>query len=171
MKIPFDTSNLELDCGASYRLLTLDSSSIFNLASDPNRVRFRIYESDTSNGSGEYEQTVSQNLILEIDSLKSDLPEWIHLYLDMATASLGLDLKPDKADRTSSAPMDFHSRLLDGQGKLYEMMKSNNCQPRLIDDFENHLLSAKQGSQEPLAAQIEMTLFRLYALLQLWHGK
>jgi hypothetical protein len=171
IKIPFDTSNLELDCGASYRLLTLDSSSIFNLTSDPNRVRFRIYESDTSNGSGEYAQTVSKNLILEIDSLKSDLPERMHLYLDMATASLGLNLKHDKTDITSSAPMDFYSRLLDGQDKLFEMMRSNKYQQRLIDDFENHLLSAQQESQEPLAAQIEMTLFRLYALLQLWQGK
>ncbi len=171
VKIPFDTANLELECGASYQLLTLDSSGIYNLAADPNRVKFHIYEFDTSNGSSQYEQTARQNLILEIDSLKSYLPERMNLYLDMATASLALDLNPDNTDRTLSTPIDFHNRLLVGQGKLFEMMKNNNCQPKLIDDFENHLLSAKQESQEPLTTQTEMTLFRLYALLQMWQGK
>ncbi|PKM77261.1 MAG: hypothetical protein CVU90_08115 [Firmicutes bacterium HGW-Firmicutes-15] len=171
VKIPFDTDNLELECGASYQLLTLDSSGIYNLVTDQNRVKFHIYELDTRNGSCQHEQTARQNLILEIDSLKSDLPDRMHLYLDMAAASLGLDLWPGKPDRASSAPMDFNSRLLGGQGKLYEMMKSNECQQRLLDDFENHLIASNRQSQEPLITQIELTLFRLYALLQLWKGK
>jgi hypothetical protein len=170
VKIPFDTANLELNTRGTYRIFTLDSSSIYNLASDQYRVKFHIYESDTSNGSSQYGQTASQNLILEIDSFKSDLPKRMHLYLDMAAASLRLDLKPVKEYRTPSSPVEFHGRLLADQRKLFDLMKSNNYHPKLIDDFENHLLSAKQESKD-LTDQIELTLFRLYALLQLWRGK
>jgi hypothetical protein len=171
VKIPFDTANLELEYGANYQLLTLNSSSMYNLTTDPDRVKFNIYELDISHGSNHYEQTTGSNLILGIDSLKSDLPERIHLYLDMATATLGLDLKSDRVDGNSCAQLDFHSRLLSGQGKLYEMLKSNNAQHKLIDDFENHLLSANPESQTPLTDQTELISFRLYALLQLWQGK
>jgi len=167
VKIPFDTANLELEYGANYQLLTLNSSGMYNLTNDPDRVKFNIYELDNSHGS----QTTGSNLILAIDSLKSDLPERMQLYLDMATATLSLEINSDKIDRISFAELDFHSRLLSGQGKIYEMLKSNNAQHKLIADFENHLLYANPESQTHLTDQTELILFRLYALLQLWQGK
>jgi hypothetical protein len=169
VKIPFDTVNFELKCGASYQLLTLDSSGIYNLAAEPSRINLRIYESGISTGFCSLEPSAQPNLILEIDSFKYDLPQRLRLFLDMANASLGLDFTPNKPDKISHTPLDFHTHLQDAKDKLYKTMKANNGQP-MAEDFDNQSISACRETQDTLTNQIELTLFRLRSILHLWEA-
>jgi len=169
VRIPFDTANLELDCTGSYRLLSLDTAAICNLASKDNQVTCRIYE--LKKGYENDREPVSEhNLVLEIDNSVDDLPGRLEIWLDMADASLRLDLKPDKIDTASFSSEDFWTRLTTCQKELYDQIRTKNYNERLLTDWKTHLLSSDHASPD-LTNRAETTLFHLYALLQLWYGK
>jgi|GEM_PF-997340 len=169
VRIPFDTANLELDCTGSYRLLSIDTAGICNMAAKENQVTCRIYE--LKKGYENDREPVSEhNLVLEIDNSVDDLPRRLELWLDMADASLQLDLKPDKMDTAVFSSEDFWTRLTTCQKELYNQIRTNNYNERLLTDWKTHLLSSPHASPD-LTDRVETTLFHLYALLQLWYGK
>ncbi|MDD4802205.1 MAG: hypothetical protein PHF24_04600 [Syntrophomonas sp.] len=170
VKIPFDTTNLELRCGAGYKLLTLDSSGIYNLADDPERINVRFYQSEAGIASKKRLLHIPDaNLVFEIDSLKSDLPARINIYLDLAAASLVFDLKPEKAEPHQLAPLDFQNRLLGLHSKIYDIIKTTD-QHSLTYEIEKHML-ARSSAIKNLPSQIELTLLRLNSILSLWNDK
>ncbi len=64
-RLPFDTDNLELECGGRYRLINLDRFSPYNLSNDNMYIHFRIYESTITDIYGEPVLPSSANLVLE----------------------------------------------------------------------------------------------------------
>ena len=169
VKIPFDTSNLELDWGDKYRLISLNSSSICSPASAEARVNFRIYEIN-SDYEPDSELISRSNLVLDMDSFRDDLPPYIELGLDMAAANLQLELKPQHRDTAIIAPQAFWMRPQTNHEQLYELISERKQNEVLLKDWD-HFLSSSHSGSPTLAQQVETTLFHLYGLLQLWRGK
>lgn len=170
VRIPFDTTNLELNCGCQYRLINLNKISIYNLAADENRVHFRIYELITADESQVYETDMVPLPVLEIVIPQDDLPPYMELVLDMAAATIQLDLLSEAIDETAHIPVVFGMHLRTNQQKLYETIKKNKQNEGLVRDWNQYQLSPHDDDPS-LSDQIDHTLFHLYGLLQLWHGK
>ena len=169
-RIPFDTANLELDCGSSYRMFSLNNVGIDNLTAGENRVCFRIYEMETDEGLLVPESLQLPLPILEINSPQDDLPPHFELGLNMAAATIQLDLIPESLDETINAPEVLGKRLRANQQKLYQVLRRNKPNEVLLKDWSKSLLAPSEDTPA-LSAQIDQTLFHLYGLLQLWHRK
>ncbi len=169
VRIPFDISNLELDWGDKYRLISLNSASISIPASPEARVNFRIYEIH-SDYEPDSESISRSSLVLEIDSFRDDLPPCMELGLDMAAARLQLDLKPQPGDTAIVAPQAFWMHHHTNHEQLYELIRARKQNEGLLKDWD-YFLSSSHSAGPTLSQQVETTLFHLYGLLQLWHGK
>jgi len=169
-RIPFDTANLELNCGGQYRMISLDRTSINSLAGDENRVHFRIYELMPADEPHFHKANLGSLPVLEIDIPINDMPPYIELRLDMSSATLQLDFTTDLLDDNTHIPIVFELRLKTNQQKLYETLSRNKQNEVLLKDWDKYLLSPRETSPT-LSDQIDQTLFHLYGLLQLWQGK
>lgn len=165
-KLPFDTANLELDCDGRYTITSLQRKEMESPADHENLIHFGIYEV----GAGE-DPPVHTNLpVLEIDISPDDLPPQIHLVLDMAAASLRLDLNTGATIRPVNAPEFLEVQLRASQEQLYQVLEQYNQDRALLNDWDNYRLLLPAGSLT-LSQQIDHTLFRLYGLLQLWKDR
>ena len=171
LKIPFDTANLELDCFGQYRFYNLRSSTLGYLDNNENRIKFRIYELDSRTDDEIPALPVEAKPVLEIDSLPGDLPEHLEIGLDMGAANLYLDLRTNQPAIATIPIINFRDLLKTEQKNLYEIIENKQLNPALTADFHSHLQSADREIQEPLALQLDATLFHLYGLMQLWHDK
>lgn len=169
-KIAFDTSSLELDCGGRYEITSLSRGSIYNLAGDENRVHFRIYESKTADAAELHDPGQKLRPILEVNSAYDDLPQHMELVLDMAAATLRLQLTEDSSEETISSPEVLGIRLQANLKNLLQMLDRNESNEDLLSDRNIQLSSASEDDLN-LPDQINHTLFHLYGLLQLWNDK
>jgi len=169
-RIWFDTANLELNCEGRYRIISLNHPSIDTLAADEKWVRFRIYELETADGPHFQNPSHLPVPVLEIDSPHKDLPTQFELYLDMASATIQLDLITESLDETPHAPKFVEKRFLANQHKLHQILSRNGQNEALLEDWTKflHTLSDNDPS---LSDQIDHTLFHLYGLLQLWQSR
>ncbi len=169
-KIPFDTANLELDCSGRYRMISLTHASINNLTAEDNRVFFRIYEIGTADGQHVPEHSGLPLPVLEINSPQDDLPPHFELGLNMAAATIQLDLIPESVEETTNTPEVLGKRLRANQQKLYQILSRNKQNEVMSRDWNKSLLAPSEDTPA-LADQIDQTLFHLYGLLQLWQSK
>lgn len=169
-RIPFDTSNLELNCAGQYRMLRLDRSGINTLTADEHRVQFCIYELRRADEPYFLNPQPEPRPVLEIDIPLNDMPPYIELRLDMSAAAIQLDFKTDPSDNPMPIPIFFEARLKANQQKLYAMLSVRKQNESLLKDWNKYLLSAGESSPT-LPDQIDQTLFHLYGLLQLWQNK
>jgi len=169
-KIPFDTANLELDCSGRYRMISLTHDSIDNLTAEDNSVFFRIYEIRTAEGPHMQEPLQLPLPVLEINSPQDDLPPHFELRLNMATATIQLDLIPESLGEATNTPEVLGKRLQANQQKLYQILSRNKQNEVMLRDWNKSLLPPRE-SASALSDQIDQTLFHLYGLLQLWHSK
>jgi len=171
LKIPFDTANLELDCSGLYHIFNLRSSTLSYPDHGENRIRFRIYELAPRTGDGIPALPVAAKPVLEVDSLSCDLPEHLEIALDMRAAYLYLDLKTEQPNKNKISIKNFRDQLTVERNNLYELIASKQVNQNLTEDYNNHFLSADRDCQNPLAFELNATLFHLYGLMQLWQEK
>lgn len=165
-KIPFDTANLELDQGSKYRLTSLDNTYLHQ---PQERMQFRVYETYADQEPCDPSAISEADLVLEIDSLRADLPSHLELILDMSKAALYLDLQDHQI---TSPPLNREGLEVYQQitnARLFEQLRNLRLNVPLLKDWASFQAASQQES--PHLASIDNTLFHLYGLLQLWYSK
>lgn len=167
-KLPFDTSNLPLDIQGQYKIFTLSRDSIYNLSSDGNKVKYRIYETAEEEDSIVTERFSDRNLVLEMDALKEDLPEFLDIYLDLAGSELNaaVSFQPDPGnDLSKTSPF---AELLNKQRIFCHNYRALHfANPDLLQDYQEYLNLQDGNLKKPHQDHIHATLFKLYTLIHL----
>ncbi|MDD2586102.1 MAG: Hsp70 family protein [Syntrophomonadaceae bacterium] len=168
-KIPFDTSNLELDIKGSYKLFSLPVDSPYNLSSDPDQAIFRIYEVAEEDQNASAERFMGQELALHLQSERNALPEVLDIYLNLAESKLETNLSG--VTQSNNAKHLFSDLQLKQENflKLINHYKFYNS--RLNEDFTEHLQQINRQDLKPYQEHAETTYYKLISLLQLYSGK
>lgn len=169
-KIPFDTSNLELDIKSRYKLTSFPADSNYNLAPNPDNALFRIYEVAEEDPNAHVERFKDQDLILQIESPRELLPDNINVYLNMAASTLESDMS-DQLLQVSSSKKYFKDLQVKQKEFLTLMGKYRFYNKQLKKDFANHLEHINQHAQRTHQNHDETTFYKLISLLQLYSGK
>ncbi len=162
-EIPFDTANLELNCSGSYKLTNLQSAGA-DAFINGKRANFRIYEiswaDQTKIKNSDYLPPIP---VFAIDTPLSALPPDFELILDMASASIQLDIASSLANGNPGSPEVLDKKLATTQQKLYQWLSQNESTGASVSSLPLH-----HDQNLSLPAQIDQTLFHLHGLLQLW---
>jgi hypothetical protein len=168
-RITFDTANLELNCGGRYRIANLHHANIGDWADDENRVHICIYEVTSADQTHIRSSLGLPHPVLEIDGPFDDLPPHFELSLDMAAATIQLEI-PEALDETIYSPEVLEKSLWSAQYKLYQLLSRNQQNETLVKDWSKSL-QYPLDHDPSLSEQVNLTMFHLYGLLQLWQGK
>jgi hypothetical protein len=166
-RIPFDTANLELAYDGIYRLTSLDYEHFDHGDRESARVKFSIYELPAGCQPPQDMALIRAQQVLDIDSSRGDLPLQLVVILDMAAASLRLDLALESKARAAIGSEVLRQRLATTQDRLLDRLRSQGSNDMLVRDWEEHRLTCQPDCPD-LAEQVQTTLFHLKALLQLW---
>ncbi len=132
-------------------------------------MQFRVYETYADQEPCDPSAISEADLVLEIDSLRADLPSHLELILDMSKAALYLDLQDHQI---TSPPLNREGLEVYQQitnARLFEQLRNLRLNVPLLKDWASFQAASQQES--PHLASIDNTLFHLYGLLQLWYSK
>jgi len=166
-RIPFDTTNLELDIHGRYKLFSLPVKSNYNLSSADNMLKLRIYEV----AEVDYEQNIEgifyRDLVLNYQANIPPEVEYCSIYFDLASATLSCDL-------SESLP---HSETKETH-LLYTSYENRQKQAALLAPLisRNEYLCRKftenVRQQNKLGQNCgEIALQKLLLMLQIWSSK
>lgn len=171
-KLPFDSSNLPLSFTDKYKIFTLGKDSVYNLSSDPVGIKFRIYEAGEAEECITIERFTNREVVLEVDTLKENLPEFTDIYLDLSNARLDLDILPDYLPQEPLPTTDARAALFDKQIILYEKYTQLKFAiPDLMNDYREHLKLIKNGPEGNYDDHLRSTFFKLLIIIQLLNNK
>lgn len=163
-RLPFDTSNLELDCNSCYRLARLVIADIPSSDADLEQLRLSIFEIDHQDHIELANLSLAQS-ILNIDCGRTDLPERVDLILDMAAAAIRPDLDSYYDEGDVPDPASFWEHY---QSKLSQ--DHNIAQPFTPGTDTVASPDDPALTFSPLDRQIAHTMARLQSLLGQWKG-
>jgi len=160
-RIPFDTSNLELDCAGSYPILYLYGDNLKINLPGGGAVGLRLYALPLQSQSDEPCIWPGDWLILEIDtSMLLQFPR-LQLRLDMLAASVSLEMETPPVQETASAIQP--SLLTSDYAPLIDLLKGDSNYSGLAEEWESQILG--HGATPPdLAYHLQNSLFRLHAI-------
>ncbi|QGT98842.1 DnaK-like protein [Candidatus Syntrophocurvum alkaliphilum] len=164
-KIPFDTKNIELDFNQSYKIISLDKTSSYNLSPYSDEVKFRIYEVEEEDESYFSQQRFSgQDIVLDFIHSKNELPDTVHIYLNFIESKLQVshEIKLVHED------FNYFPNLIKKQKDIYKLLSEYKyTDQNLLEDFKKHIDKLEHYSEKPYSNHSTTTLFKLYAMLQL----
>ncbi|MGI5921780.1 MAG: Hsp70 family protein [Syntrophomonadaceae bacterium] len=166
-KLPFDTVNLPLDTERQYKIFTLTRDSIYNLSPDPAKARFRIYELQEQDDNVRQRFT-DRELVLEIEALKEELPEYTDIYLNLAQAQLHTSMPIHPAEPQSEGCSSFLTQLSHKQmGSYLNYQKFNHAHPDLLKDYYNLLCCPDKDLPGLSPSHFQAALLKLYTLIHI----
>lgn len=167
-RLPFDTTNLSLDTENRYKIFTLARDSVYNLSSDCDNVKFRVYEAAEEENNIVAQRFSDRDLVLEIDELKTDLPDFLDIYLDLAGSELKAATSSQPGTEAFLSKPGFFPGLLNKQTTCYNnYQKLHKAKPDLLDNYQTLLKLKERTLHKPYQDHIQATLFKLYALIDL----
>jgi molecular chaperone DnaK len=162
-RLPFDTENLELDIHSRYKIFTVPLVSPYNLTTNPDRLKLRVYELAAANLQTSVQRFLGQDLILQIDDeeIKKDS---VDLYLNLGASTVEVDGDDNKLTSTVNEKQLF-TKLLSHQETALDLIRLYpDTNPQLVQDFEEYL---KEFSNQPSADYSVLLMYKLLAFLQL----
>lgn len=164
-EIPFDTSNLELDCGGRYRLFNLDADLLGLGPNLEDRWRLSVYELPSQYRPEPSEHLPLGHRVWELDS--ASVPPELCVSLDMPSATLSLEIEAPPLVESGMSVQTLHTRLVSNRDRLLQELKTLSPASELVRDWEEHLHS-NRAAHPDLAVLVQDTLFHLSALIRMW---
>lgn len=160
-RIPFDTTNLELDCAGSYPILNWYGDDLGKNLPGGGEVGLGLYSLPLHSAIDDPGSWPGAWLVLEIDtSMFNQFPR-LQLRLDMLAASVYLEA--ETVLTRGAAPSFQPSLLASDCAPLIGLLKSNSNYAELAEEWESHLLDRGPAPLD-LAYHLQNSLFRLYAI-------
>ena len=162
-RLPFDTENLELDIHSRYKIFTVPLVSPYNLATNPDRLKLRVYELAAADWQTSVQRFLGQDLILQVDDeeIKQDS---VDLYLNLGTSTMEVGGEDTHLISTVEEKQLFPHLLSHQETALDLIRLYPDTNPQLVQDFEEYL---KEYSNQPSADYSVLLMYKLLAFLQL----
>lgn len=162
-RLPFDTENLELDINGRYKIFTVPLASPYNLATNPDGLKLRVYELASADPQASVERFMGQDLILQIDD-KEIMRDMVDLYLNLGSSIVELG-EEDSNPPTTVVGGQLFPQLLSHQNTALDLIRLYpDTNPRLLQDFEEYL---NEFSRQPSPDYSVLLMYKLLAFLQL----
>lgn len=160
--LPFDTTNLELDCNARYRLASLSMADDPTSPAHPERINLQVFESERRSEPGPFILAEGEP-VLKIECSPTDLPERMDLILDMGAALILPQLPSSTTEEDGVIPEAFWQHYASGLARL--------SSSTILGAYftTNQTASANSSAVTPLEGQIALILTRLHTLLEQWN--
>ncbi|NLW91637.1 MAG: Hsp70 family protein [Syntrophomonadaceae bacterium] len=170
-KIPFDTSNLELDLEQIYPIFSFPFQSDYNLAADSENLHCRIYEISEGEDPNDVtpDRFLGQEILLETEDENNLIGENVTICLNLEQSRIELTGCEITGGKTKSL-LDWRHELPNHQQAALSLLKDFPLiDKRLKNDFDQHL---QQISESSAYKSWENTaLYKMLYLIQILEGK
>lgn len=160
--LPFDTTNLELDCNSRYRLASLVMADRPTGPAHPERINLQVFEVEHRSEPNPSVAAWGEP-VLKIECASTDLPKRMDLILDMGAALILPQLPSSAVEEEGVIPEAFWQHYASGLARLSSSTILG------ADLMADQTQAANSSAASPLEGQIALILTRLYSLLEQWN--